>query len=326
MANKINISKELLFSLYEKEKLTTYQIAKKFNCCQATIWKRLIEFNIKRRTPYELNSNVPSKNQLIEYYLNKRLSTWKIEEKYGFRRGTIHRKLKEYGLGTRDLATSHIIYPRKDFSGNLIEKAYLTGFRIGDLGVRKIYPNSKTISVASGSTIKEQIELIENLFKKYGKVNIKATKNHKINIWIALNESFNFLLSKEIPNWIEKNKKTFFAFLAGFSDAEGSISKKNRITYYYSLGNYDSELLFKIYRNLNRFGIECKEPKSDNRKGKMNSQGYKYNSNYWSLRIYNQTILLNLLKELKPYVKHKNKVKDLNRAIIGIVNRNKPRI
>ena len=175
------ISPEELSNLYEKQKITTYQIAEKFNCCQATIWKRLVEFNITRRSSYELISNVPSKEELIKYYVYDKLSTWQIEKRYGYHRSTVHRKLKEYGIDVRDRATAHIIYPRKNFSENLIEKAYLIGFRIGDLGVRKIWLKSKTISVASGSTIKNQIILIKNLFKDYGKINIQKTKIRFLN-------------------------------------------------------------------------------------------------------------------------------------------------
>lgn len=321
MTYKINPSKELLSKLYEKEKLTTYQIAEKVGCCQATIWKRLIEFNIKRRTPYELNSHVPSKNQLIEYYLDKKLSTWQIEKKYGFSRGTVHRKLKEFNISTRSRADSHIIYPRKNFSEDLIEKAYLIGFRIGDLGVRRIYPNSKTICVASGSTIKEQIELIEGLFKKYGRVKIKTAKNHKINIWIALNESFNFLLSKDIPNWVEKDKELFFSFLAGFSDAEGNIGVYNKQAVF-QIGNYNKEILLFILRNLNENGVVCRGPYESNTSNYVHREGYRYNQNYFQIRVSRKDSLLKLFSLLKPYIKHKNKIEALKKAEDNIFNRN----
>jgi len=313
--------KEQLKKLYEKEKLTTYQIANKFGCCQATIWKKLIGLGIKRRRPHDLNSNVPSKETLIHLYLNKKLSTWEIGKKYKYSRGTVHRKLKEFGIVTRSRAEAHIIYPRNDFSGDLVEKAYLIGFRIGDLGVRKIYPNSKTICIASGSTIPEQIELIKNLFKKYGNVWVKKTKDGKINIQSNLNLSFEYLLSKNFPDWVEKNREYFFSFLAGFTDAEGTISQANKLDYY-SLGNYDKQLLFIIYKNLNKLGIRCNVPNSDNRKGKTNSQGYKYSSNYWSLRIYRKKDLLNLLLKLKPYIRHKLKIKALKKAEDRIILRN----
>jgi len=317
----IKITKEKLEDMYEKDKLTTYQIADKLNCCQATVWKLLIKYNIKRRKPHELNSNVPSKEILIDLYQNKKLSTWKIEKIYGYSRGTIHRKLGEFGINIRDLADSHIIHQRKNFSGDLLEKAYIIGFRLGDLGVRKQYPNSKTICIASGSTIDEQITLIKNMFEEYGKVWIQKTSKGKINIQANLDMSFKFLLSKEFPEWILEKKGYFFSFLAGFTDAEGTISKSHNCDYY-SLGNYDKKLLFIIYNNLNRLGIRCNMPHSDNRKGKANSQGYKYNSNYWSLRINKKTDLMNLLVLLEPFIKHPQKVKALNRAIENINMRN----
>jgi hypothetical protein len=321
MTIKKNISKELLLKLYVEDKLSTFQIADKLKCCQATVWKRLRFYKIESRLPGIKRVNL-TKEQLESLYLDKKLSTWKIEKILKIPRGTIYRKLKEYGIISRDRSDSHIIHLKNDFSCDLLEKAYLIGFRIGDLGVRRLYPNSKTICVASGSTKIEQITLIKNMFKNYSKVWIKQTDNGKINIQIILNESFNFLLDKKFPLWILEEKKYFFSFLAGFSDAEGCISKQNKIDYF-SLGNYDKELLFIIHKNLNRFGIICKEPYTDNRKGKSNNQGYKYNSNYSSIRLYNKENLLYLLNELKPYIKHKDKVKALNMAILSINSRNK---
>ena len=125
------------------------------------------------------------------------LSIWEIEKQFGLPRSTVHSKLKEYGIKTRTLAASHFVHYRKDFSGGPAEKAYLTGFRIGDLRVRKPYKNSETIAVECGSTIKEQLDLIKQLFRKYAPVWV--SKKNKIgakNIGVSLPLSFDFLLSK----------------------------------------------------------------------------------------------------------------------------------
>lgn len=318
---RLNISGEQLKNMYENENLTTFQIADKMGCCQATIWKKLKEFNIKSKLPGVKRVNI-SKEQLENFYIMKKLSTWKIEKETGIPRGTIHRKLKEFKIETRDRSTSHIIHEKFNFSGDLIEKAYLIGFRMGDLGVRKQYPNSKTICVASGSTINEQIELINNLFKNYGKVWISKSKNNKINMQIILNESFEFLLSKDYPDWVNQNKETFFSFLSGFTDAEGNIGVYNNMARY-SLGNYDSKTLLIIHKKLNQYAIECLKPYPDKRKGKLNSQGYAYKQNYWHLRIHNKEQLNKLFKEIVPHLKHKNKVKALNKAISNINQRSK---
>ncbi len=321
MPKKVDISGELLFNLYERKKLSTFRIAEKIGCCQATIWKKLIQYKIKTRLPGIKRINL-TKEKLQNLYLNNKLSTWKIEKKLHIPRGTIYRKLKEFGIETRDRSTANIIYPKIDFSGDLIEKAYLIGFRIGDLGVRKQYPNSRTICVATGSTIKEQIELVNNLFKKYGKVWIKKTKYNKINAQIFLNESFDFLLNKSIPYKLLKNKKTFLAFLAGFTDAEGNIGI-NHDRAIYQLGNYNKKILIFIKNKLKKYDISINGPYESKNKGTYNKQGYIYNNNYNQIATVKKDNLLKLLNNLKPYIKHERKVRDLNLAIANINQRNK---
>lgn len=320
MSKKVKISKDKLSELYLDKGFTTFKIAKNLGCCQATVWKRLKEFGIQTRDPGTKRVKI-SKKILEELYIHKGFSSWKIGEELGIPRSTIYRKLKKLNV-IRDRATAHIIYEKKDFKGDLREKAYLIGFRIGDLGVRKVHPNSKTICVASGSTILEQIELIEGLFEDYGKVWKKKTKDGRINVQVNLNESFDFLLSKEVPNWIFEERDFFLSFLGGFIDAEGHIGISNNMAKF-SLGNYDSKLLLLIYKKLINLGINCNEPFEDKRKGKTNSQGYKYRKNYWHFRIHTKSELTKLFELIEPYIKHKNKIKDLNKARNNILYRNK---
>jgi len=319
---KTNIKKRDLENLYLREKLTTYQIAEKYGCCQATIWKKLKKFGIRGRQPHELNSKIPSKKELVELYVKKKLSTWEIEKKFGYSRSTVHRKLKEYGIKSRTRSESHIIYPRKDFSGDLIEKAYLIGFRIGDLRVRKIW-NGGTIKVDCGSTKKEQIDLIKQLFQKYGHVWIgKPTKSNKMQVEVGLNNSFSFLLEKRVPNWITKYRKYFFPFLAGFIDAEGCIGVYGGHAML-QIGNYDSGLLFLIRNRLIRFGIECPKIYETDTSKYVGPDGYGYNENYWQLRISKKSFLLKLFDLIGSHIKHAKKVKDLKAAKINILERNK---
>ncbi len=53
------------------------------------------------------------------------MSTWEIEKRYDYPRSTVYRKLRECNIKTRSRAESHIIYPRRNFSGNKIDKAYI---------------------------------------------------------------------------------------------------------------------------------------------------------------------------------------------------------
>jgi len=322
--SKIDIPKKNLKFLYKKKKLTTYQIADIYNCCQATIWKRLHEFNIKSRLPWNL-VDLPKK-KLRNLYIKKNLSTWEIEKQYGYPRSTVHRNLREYNIKTRNIAESHIIYPRKDFSGGSMEKAYLMGFAIGDLRARKIGPKSETIHIDCGSTKLEQIALIKKLFKPYGKVWIsKPNKKGAIQIEAMLNDSFAFLLKKglKIDKWILKDNNYFISFLAGFTDAEGSIIVSGSGQAVYQLGNYNKNLLKQIRGKLIELGIVCPKLYSDSNKGYIDKEGYVRNDNYWSLRICRKFYLSHLLNLLTPHIKHLDKKKGINKVKNNISKRNK---
>lgn len=318
------IIKSVLKELYEKKKLNTYQIASIYNCCQATIWKRLHKFGIKSRAPG--NPTDLDKKKLKNLYIKKKLSTWQIEKLYGYPRGTVHRKLKEYNIKTRSASESHIVYPRTDFSGDKIEKAYIIGFSMGDLRVRKVYPNSETILIDCGSTKKEQINLISRVFKPYGRIWIsKPNKKGATQIECSLNESFNFLLRKRIlaDSWILKNKRYFWAFLAGFTDAEGCISISNKGLAYYGLGNYNKKLLNQIREFLIQNKISCSKLIESKIKGKLCFGKYYHGQNYWQFRVYKKTSLLLLFDFIGPCLKHIAKIKSVKRAKQNIEMRNK---
>lgn len=320
----IKISKKELKELYEKQKLTTYEIADIYNCCQATIWKRLVKYRIKR-LPNGRQSVVISKPELKRLYVNQHLSSRKIAKLYNCAYSTIDIKIRRYGFPVKTLAGAHIIYPRKDFDGRGMDKAYLMGFAIGDLRVRKIYPNSETIHVDCGSTRKEQINLITKLFKPYGRVWISGpNKKGATQIECSINESFSFLLEKrdKIDKWILEDNNYFIAFLAGFTDAEGSIFI-NSGTACYSLGNYNATILFQIRNKLVQMGIECPTVRKDNTKGYIDKDGYIRNQDYFQLSIHRKFYLLELFKLIYPYLRHARKIEDTRKAIKSIQWRNK---
>lgn len=321
----ILISKVDLKNLYLNKKLTTYDIAEFYNCSQGTIWKRLKRFNIKTRSSW--NKVNLSKKRLGDLYTRDKLSIWQIEKILKIPRSTIYRKLVKYNIQIRNLAQSHIIYPRKNFNGNKTKKAYLIGFAIGDLRVRKVYKNSETIHIDCGSTKREQIKLISDLFKPYGRVWISKPNRIKVvQIECSVNDSFSFLLEKKksLDSWILNNKRYFFSFLAGFTDAEGCISVTSRGQAFYSLGNYNDKLLKQIRDRLIRWGIEVPRiTESRTHLGYITKEGYTINHIYWILHINKKQFLLLLFNLISPYLKHSAKIWGLLKAKKNIKERNK---
>jgi len=254
-----------------------------------------------------------SESFLKKAYLKDGLSTWAIEKKYGFSRSTVYTSLKKFNIQPRTIAQSHIKYTRVDFSGNLEEKAYMIGFAIGDLRVRNHNKErSETISIACGSTKKAQIDLIEDLFKKYGRVwRGKISEKGVINVEAYVNKSFSFLLpdSREYI-WCSKNENHFFAFLAGFTDAEGSFYISNGKAFL-AWGNYDIEVLQFIRRSLMFFNTEVPKIYCDKLKGTYGSHGYIRNGTYCHISICKKLELKNVIQKLKPRLRHKDKLKRL---------------
>ena len=320
---RVDIPRELLRELYLNQKLTTYQIADKLRFCQGTIWKRLHEYGIKPRLSYTPIGF--TKAQLKEWYTRQKLSTWKIEKQFGYSRGTVHRKLNEFGLNTRNISASHVQFPRKDFGGNVLKKAYFVGFRVGDLNVVKRGLQSETITIKCASTKEGQIELFKKLFASYGHVLLgKPTKEGKINMEANLNPSFSFLLRKDPGSykWVFQSKETFFAFLAGFFDAEGSFFISNGQGVF-CVGNYDSALLKKIKKYLKKFGIETPKLSVYYQSQRRVYNGYLSKKDYYTLRCSRKVYLLKLINNIKPHLQHPDKLRALKGVKANIINRNR---
>lgn len=263
-----------------------------------------------------------SKEKIEELYLNQRLSSRKIAKIFNCAYSTIDRKIHLANLPIRNLAEAHIIYPRRDFSGDLTEKAYLIGLRIGDLRVRKFYKNSETIKLDCGSTREEQIKLISSLFSNYGRVWIgKPNQRGAIQIECFLNLSFSFLLSKQLPGWVFNTKRYFFSFLAGFTDAEGSIFI-SRNQAHYALGNYDLSLLKKIKIYLEKYDLKTHKISYSARRGLIASHGYRYNHDYWTLTLSRKADMLKLFGFIGPYLKHQKRIDQMQLGIENIQERN----
>lgn len=325
-SKKFSIKPEVLVDLYWNKGLTNLEIGKYLGLASRTVNIRIRECGIPLRKPGVLGPNI-SKGELKKLYMNKRMSSRKIAKIYKCAYSTIDRKIREFGFPIQTLAAAHIFSHRANFSGDLKEKAYLIGFAIGDLRVRKVYKNSETIHADCASTKPEQIFLVNKLFKKYGKIWIsKPSQTNKIQIECSLNDSFAFILKKykRFPGWAMTKKYLFLSILGGFIDAEGSFHlSKNRKYACFSLGNYNLAILRQTQRYLKeRIKINSRL-QIGYLKGYKDKQGYVRNGDYWNLVINKKSELYKFTKTILPYLKHKKRIRDANKVINNIVLRNR---
>jgi len=332
MKKKYKISKSELKRLYTDNQLSIKQIANKLGVSYWKIWKSMKIFGIKARTLSEANTlnnlqrkiSIPKKI-LEELYSNKRLSSLKIAKIYNCHHSVILNRLKEHNIKRRDAVESNTKYLKKNFNGSQEDKAYMLGFALGDLNIVKPNKNGRTLIIQGNSTIPEQINLIEDLFKNYGPIQTKNVKGFtkEERITINLNDSFDFLLYKKdnIPEWILLNKNDFFAFLAGYIDAEGNI--KTTIPTWLTINGYNKGILNQIKENLEKYGFNAKLRISA-KKGYTSTKHTKpYKKDVWQTGIYSKKDLLKLFVEIKPHLKHKNKVNAMLKSIEQINHRNK---
>jgi len=216
---------------------------------------------------------------------------------------------------SRSIAKSANKYPKHDFNGSLNEKAYLTGFRLGDLHVKK-YRFGQTIIVQCTSSKKEQIELIQNLFKKYGHTWVGKDRGDGCRgISCFLNTSFDFLLKDEdqIDNWIVSKKVYFINFLAGYVDAEGSFGVYKGYAQF-SIGSYQKNIIHSIYEKLKELNFTLPKPRIGVNGGHVDKRGVKTHKDLWGLNIRREVQLLKFIRIVKPFLKHAKKIKDADKV------------
>jgi predicted DNA-binding protein YlxM (UPF0122 family) len=325
----IKIPKSKLENLYLKKKLTMSEIAKKLNHDRSIISRELERNKIPLRTQSEVISLWRRKTQIkksiiAKLYYKDRLTQKQIGKKLNVHKETIRRLMKKYGLKTRKKSEISTHYPKFNFSGSLEEKAYLLGFRAGDLNVQ-LSPSKNLIIARCTSTKIAQIQLFKNLFKNYGYVYVgKPKKDGNRDILVRLNRTFNFLLPKKdnIPKWIRKDNNYFLSFLAGYTDAEGYIRIDRRNIAFFTLASYDEKILRQIYQQLLKMEIECNPSRILFEKGYVKSDGCVYRDDYWGFIINKKSSLLPLLQLLRLRLKHQKRIKDLKRAEENIIERN----
>lgn len=321
---RFSIKPEILIKLYWEEGFNLLQIGKKLHLASRTINIRMKECGIPLRKSGVPGPNI-TKKELRKLYMIQKLSSRKIAKIYKCAYSTIDNKIRKFGFPIKTLAAAHIVNIRRNFSGNLEEKAYLLGFRIGDLRTRKRYLNSETVLVDCGSTKSKQISLIKNLFSGYGRVWIsKPSKTNKTQIECLLDLSFSFLLHKYkmIPGWCLKNDNHFLNFLAGFTDAEGSFFLlKTHNSSAFSIGNYNLKILKQIRSYLKKLGLKS-SIRAGYKAGYTDKHGYVRNGDYWNLSIIKKYDLYHFTNLILRFLKHKQKIIDAKRVIKNIDCRN----
>jgi hypothetical protein len=297
-----------LSNWYTSKQLSTYDIANKCECDPKTVFYWLQKYQIPTRQRKTVSIN---KKQLKHLYVSG-LSLKTIGRRYHITASAVHRKMVRLALTRRTPWEHNIIHKRKNFSGNQSEKAYLMGFRIGDLNV--IY-NCSSIIVKSNTTHLVQVNLMKSLFSKYGPVWISSPVTNKCvyHCTFGLNHSFKFLIQKfkVIPRWIMRSDHLFWSFLAGYTDAEGTIrvyAKRAR----FRIGSYDKTILKQIHIHLSQLGMK------NSFRLESPADGIHRNGDFYRVDLMDRYALSSCLPKIFHFLKHGRRREDARAALINV--------
>lgn len=314
--------------------MSSPKIAKLYRRDPKSIRFFLRKNNIPVRTKSEARSllssiNIP-RDQLSNLYLKQKLSSPKIAKVFNCSAGFIRKRLRDYAIRVRSVQEALPLsnaskYHLRNFNGGAMEKSYLIGLRKGDLNIAMASKYSQTIFVHTSSTKIEMIRLVEESFAAYGHIAKSGPhKNGAFSIRCSLNRSFDFLLSNDdkIENWILGNKNYFAAFLAGYTDAEGTfcLCGGNAV---FSIRSQDKNILHQIRSKLVGLKIFLRPPQIARGKGTKDNQGTISNQDIWAIWIHQKDALLRLIDLLIPYLKHPDKQKRVKVALSNILERNR---
>jgi DNA-binding Lrp family transcriptional regulator len=227
----MQITREELNELYNNQRVSMVKIAKRLGVSINTVRRQMDQFDLPRRSLSEAMRMQLDENEIERLYVVERLNTNEIGNRFGTSGDNIRRRLEARGVARRSKAEASTRYPRYDFSGDPLEKAYLVGFRLGDLHIRPMGQNDASMQVSTGTTRIEQVNLFHELFSPYAHVHVGPPgKNGKRVVACQLNLSFDFLVPKvdAVPDWIlgsvqNGDTQQFLVFLSGYIDAEGSF-------------------------------------------------------------------------------------------------------
>jgi hypothetical protein len=254
---------------------------------------------------------IVSREQLLYWHEEERKSVRDISVLLGIGYRSAWYWMKKLDIPRRCKSQALTKTWRADFSGNLVEKAYLIGFRLGDLHVSKTEPGKgETIRVLCASSRIEQIELIRQLFEPYGFVQITPMINGLTTISCYVNKSFDFLLPKQdrIEEWTESDERCSIAFCVGYIDAEGSFGIDASGTGNLKIESYDVGILSQLYEILKRVDVVCPPPNLIKHKG---TSKQKLNKDLWRLGVYRKTSMDRICYLLDPYLRHEKRRQDM---------------
>ncbi len=309
------VSKGSLEDLYWNKWLSTREIAKIVGKSQATVRKMMLNVGVQLRSNRDWLRAKINHETLKDLYWNKKMTISQIARKLGVSGWTVHQRMIKFGIPRRRVGEANLKQQKSFFSNDPTEMVYLLGLRAGDFSARR---KGKRVRVEVCTSHPAMVKLFRGLFSRYTHVGMcpEYNKRSQIFLWRAfadLDVSFSFLIekSKSIKNDILLEEDLFLAFLAGYTDAEGSIiisPTRDQIQLIFRICSEDFGLLNCIHEKLLGMGYH---PRLVLETPKGVKKGFsKLRADYWRLELSRKDEVMWLVQRLP--IKHSEKKRKRN--------------
>ncbi len=261
-----------------------------------------------------------STDTLRSLYIDKKWTPKRIGARFHCDAITVRTRLKEAGITLKTKSAAQTHYFKKDFTGSDAERAYMLGFRYGDLNVYRPQVTSEIFVVRCHSTHLAQEIVFKRIFGRYGKITFSRNAR-STHMSCYVNSSFAFLLEKynsRERNWLSVSDVRMLAFIAGYIDAEGTFGL-NQVRGRFKIDAYDLAILKDIHEFLIRNTIRSKF-RMILGKG-VTKWGQPWRADLWRLEVNEAQSLEKLIHAILPYCIHSKRVKDARIVLNNIKHR-----
>ena len=302
----------ILRRMYHEQGLSLGEIARLAGTTKSHVHYYMSKFDLQRR-PWTGLEPKQDPNLILSLYKDQGKTLEEISEMLGISKSTAWKHAtRQIRLRPRSAPT----YLRNPFSGNDLERAYLLGYRAGDLNA--FQDSALTITARVSTTHQAMLETFRAAFTRYGHCIMTPRRvfltGYDWQIKAYLDNSFRFLIPKPTE---PPSETVLYVFIAGFGDSDGCWSMSNdhgRATFSFDLTSRRRDLLDNIAIALQNEGYHPHVYLSREKgtikmvKGRDETRAITLTDDTWTLVIKRKDDVKRLARCVLPYSKHQEKI------------------
>ncbi len=253
-------------------------------------------------------------NLILNLYQNEGKTLKEISILLGISKSTVRGHVaKQIRLRPRSVPR----YPRTPFSGDEATKAYLLGYRAGD--VNAFQDSALTVTARVSTTHQAMLQMFQKSFSQYGYCFATPRRvfltGYDWQIKAYLDNSFRFMIPRPLSPPSEPTLLSMFT--AGLSDSDGCWSaweKRGRTAFHFNITSRSNGLLMGLASALEKWNYHPHVYLSQKKgtiklvKGREGNRWITLTEDIWTLVISRRDEIKRLAHQVLPYSHHQEKI------------------